>query len=421
MIIPKEHQLLFADKCWDILKEVGYVYLAGKPRSGKTYTAILTAEKSDKINSVLVLTKKAAIEGWHKFTVDNLILKHNYYVTNYEQAHKLNPEDYDLVIIDESHNLGKLGPPSKRIQVIRKLCWNMPHIHLSGTAIVESPCGIYAQMAISEYNPFPYKNFYEFFRQYGEPYYIQVGGSDINQYDKAKDSLLPIINEFTVYMTQEDAGISSDMQAEDELHYIDLEPPTKELYNRLQELNFADLSQNMFKACGDELTKTLVCDSTMKLRTSLHMIESGVAKISEPYIDDKDKERVRETYYDLGNNEKINYILEKFGDTKGLGIMCHFIGEQQKLVKYFKNATIYSSTSHAEGVDLSHLDHFVILSNNYSGAKFIQRKERIINMEGSNTLKVHHILVKKAISDQVYKRTSKKDDFNNSTYEQTSL
>ena len=96
--------------------------------------------------------------------------------------------------------------------------------------------------------------------------------------------------------------------------------------------------------------------------------------------------------------------------------MCHFIGERDLLRKHFKNAEIYSSTADAEGVDLSHLKHFVIMSSGYSGAKFIQRRDRVVNINGSNTTIVNHILVKGGISEQVYKQVSKKEDFNNSTY-----
>jgi hypothetical protein len=410
---PYPHQLEFADKCWDVLADKGYVYLAGKPRSGKTYTAILCAEKSDKIRNVLVLTKKAAIDGWLKFIVDNTRLKHNYYVTNYEQVGtfkcdryllKLNPKNYDLVIIDESHNLGTLGKPSNRIKCIRKLCWDKPHIHLSGTAIVESPNSIFHQMCISKFSPFRYKNFYDFFRVYGKPYYIKAMGRDIAQYDRYEPELLERIDEFTVYMTQEDAGIDKDFQAVDKIHYVDLKDSTKQLYNTLQKDKIVGITLDSAK---DESIK-LVCDSVMKLRTSLHMLEGGICKIDDNYIE-------------LGNTEKIDYVKKTFGDSKGVGIMSHFIGERKLLAKHFNFATIYSSNAHSEGVDLSHLEHFIIFSSDYSGSKFIQRRERIINTEGSNTLNVHHILVKKAISDQVYKKVSKKQDFNNATYTQTSL
>ena len=85
MITPYPHQESFAELCWQKLKELGYVYLAGKPRSGKTYTSILVAEKSTKISRVLILTKKAAIPGWNKFIANNNLLKHKYTVINYEQ------------------------------------------------------------------------------------------------------------------------------------------------------------------------------------------------------------------------------------------------------------------------------------------------------------------------------------------------
>lgn len=410
MITPLPSQVKFSAICWEILKVKGYVYLAGKPRSGKTYTSILIAEKSDKISRVLVLTKKAAISGWNKFIVGNSALKHKYTVVNYEQAHKLNKDDYDLVIIDESHNLGTLAKPSLRIKTIRKLCWNMPHIHLSGTAIVESLCGIYHQMCISKYSPFKHKNFYDFHREFGIPYYIKAGGRDINQYDRANELLMPKINEFSVYMTQEDAGISKDLQAIDKEHYVKLKPSTINLYNRLQEDNIIYLPiDDPSKFKGNLQNKIpLVCDSVMKLRTSLHMLESGVCKIGDEYIE-------------LGNTEKIDYIMKEFGDTEDVGIMCNFIGERNLVSKYFKSAAIYSSTSHAEGVDLSHLKHFVIMSSGYSGSKFIQRRDRVVNINGSKSLVVHHLLVKGAISEQVYKRVSKKEDFNNSTYRQESI
>lgn len=393
---PLPHQELFATKVFNQLKSTGYVYLAGKPRSGKTYTSILAAEMSTKINNVLVLTKKAAISGWHKFIDGNSRLKHTYHVTNYEQVAKLKPI-YDLVIIDESHNLGAFPKPSQRYKDIRKLCWNIPHIHLSGTAIIESMAGIYHQMFISKFTPFKHKNFYDFHREWGIPYYIKAAGREINQYDRVKPELLSYINQFTIYMTQEDAGIDKSIQAIDQVHYVDLNQGTSELYNKLVSNKIANIQ-------GYDI----VCDTVMKERTTLHMLESGVAKVDDTYID-------------LGNNEKIDYIKKTFGDSEDIGIMCHFVGERQKLEKEFKYAKIYSSSAHAEGVDLSHLKNFIILSSDYSGAKFVQRRERIININGSNTLTVHHILVKNAISEQVYKRVSKKQDFNNSTYESLTL
>ena len=138
---PLPHQIRIAAEAWDVLLRYKYVYIAGLPRAGKTLTAILIAEKSKRIESVLILTPKQAIPGWNAFLNDEELLKHvitkKYTVTNYEQAGryvmrtetktgkllkkpikelvlKLNPDDYQLVIIDESHRLGKLGSPTAR-------------------------------------------------------------------------------------------------------------------------------------------------------------------------------------------------------------------------------------------------------------------------------------------------------------------
>lgn len=390
---PRPHQIKYSKLVYEMLKEKGYCYLQGEVRSGKTLVSILAMEVSLKINSVLVLCPKQAIAGWEKFITPNLL--NNYHITNYEQAHKLNADDYDVVIIDESHNLGHVGKPNQRYKTIRKLCWDKPHLHLSGTAIVETANSIYYQMTISKFSPFRHRSFYDFFREFGKPYSLTFYGKTVAQYDRFKDDLLIKINEFTIYMSQEDAGIT--VKAEDKLHYVELDESTKEMYNTLQKEDYLDLEK--FE---------IVADSVMKLRVSLHMIEQGVAKVDDEY-------------YELGNTEKIDYIKKEFGDTEDVGIMSHFVAERKMLAKHFKKANIYSSTTHAEGVDLSHLKHFIIISSDYRGSKFIQRRERIVNINGSNTLTVHHILVKGAISDQVYKKVSKKQDFNNKTYRNKSL
>jgi len=119
--------------------------------------------------------------------------------------------------------------------------------------------------------------------------------------------------------------------------------------------------------------------------------------------------------------EVVKYIKNNFDLTKPTVIMSHFVQQQIMLKKFFPNAEIASSNSKAEGVDYSWAENFIILSSDYSGSKFIQRRDRIVNINGSNTTIVNHILVKKAISEQVYKKVSKKEDFNNSTYERESI
>lgn len=427
-MIPKNHQYEKAKECWQIMLKYRYVYLQGLPRSGKTLTALLIAEMSKRIQSVLILTPKAAIPGWDKFINDEELqqneLTKNYTVTNYEQVgriglrthtktgkelkhpvkefqFKLNSEDYDLIIIDESHRLGKLGSPSQRYKVLAEFCKDKPHIHLSGTAIVESPNSIYYQMHLPQYTPFKdLDTFYDYFRVFGKPSVQYIGRVDpitgeqapVPKYDLAKPALLEYIEQFTVRMTQEDAGISKDIQASDTIHYVALTETTKKLYNRIQKDRVVSIHG-----------QPLVCDTTMKLRTSLHMLEGGIVKIDDEYIS-------------VGNLEKIEYIKKTWGDHPKLAIMANFIGERQLIKEHFEHAKIFSSTSHAEGTDLSDFDDFVIYSSGYSGSKFIQRRERTVNMMQTSQSIVHHLICKGAISSQVYFTCSDKQDFNNKTY-----
>lgn len=396
---PYSHQIIAANAAVKILQRCGYVYVFGQPRCGKTLTAILMAEQGSKVRNVMVLTKKNAIDGWLKFTQSPDLTK-KYTVINYEQlgsvvnnkiVFKYQPSDYQLVIVDESHNYGKFPKPSNRYKVLRAFARDMLHIHLSGTPIIESPCSIYHQMNISKYSPFKHSNFYRFHDEFGIKSTKYYGGMQIVEYKGYKPELLKYVDQFTYKMTQEDAGITE--RASDVVHYVELSEETKRFYNDV-------LRSNIVRYNGEQY----LLDTTLKLRTALHQIEGGAIKLEDEYVD-------------LGFREKIDYIMSNFGDSDTVGIMCHFIGEQRILKSIFKHARIYSSSAHAEGVDLSHLEHFVIYSSDYSGAKFVQRRERIINMNGSNTTDVHHILVKGGISEQVYKVVSNKADFNNSIFQ----
>lgn len=424
MIIPKVHQLTKSAEAFKILKALGYVYIRGKPRTGKTLTAMITCEYSDKINTVLIITKKKALDGWYLF-IDGYPSKIKFKAINYEQLgtivkdskgkiikviFKENPNNYDLLIVDESHNFGILGKKTGRIKLVELFCKNLPHIHLSGTPTVESINTIYSQMAISKFNPFSiYKDFYAFFKTWGVPYTEKRNGIDVPKYDKCNnvEGLQMLIDKFSVTINHADAGIETEQQSEDKVHYIELLEDTKKLYNSLITSGVIDsLPCKVYNKIDD--LPDVIADNKLKERLYLHQLEGGTIKLNG-------------IGYYIGNTEKIDYIKSTFGDSNKVGIMVHFIAEKELIKEHLKNVKIYSSNGDSEGVDLSFLEHFIIYSSDYSGAKFIQRKERIVNMNGSNTNIVHHLLVKKGISEQVYKKVSKKEDFNNSTFNRVKL
>jgi len=120
------------------------------------------------------------------------------------------------------------------------------------------------------------------------------------------------------------------------------------------------------------------------------MIEGGVTKIEDQYLQ-------------LKNREKIDYILKTWGDTANTVIMYNYIAEGNKLREVFKNCPILHATSYAEGVDLSMYDNLVVYSMNFSTSKHSQRRARQANQLRKDPINVHFLLVKKAVSEQVYK------------------
>ena len=419
---PLPHQLTKAQELFDILRTCKYAYLNGEVRSGKTLTALLALSKSKSIKRILIITKKAAIPGILKFINDSELSQYWSHQThdtlNYEalgniklrtQAKsgktlakpvkelnlKVDPDSYDFILIDEAHRLGKLGKPSQTYLVIKSITGSKPFLCMSGTPIVESPNHIYYQMSISTRTPFLQNSFYDFFRDWGIPTYLKLHGRMITQYKSAKPELLQYIKQFTVTMTQADANISDHSKAIDNIHYVEPSAGFIKSYNQLFRDKILPIQNQV-----------LVADSTMKLRTSLHQMESGIVLVDGTPID-------------LNFKEKIQYIKQHWPDSPSTGIMAYYRAEYDLLKSEFPNSEIYSSIRNAEGVDLSHLSNFIIFSFGFSGAKWIQLRNRIVNVNSTSASNVHVLLMRNSISQQVYECVTAKKDFNDASFKKS--
>jgi len=383
LIDVKPHQRAAGDRVYDLVSFRRFAYLAGEPRSGKTRTALYVAERMG-VHCLLVLTKKNAIPGWHSEIADSGYVG-DVCVTNYEQAGKLRAGDFDLVILDEAHNLGNRGRPTQRFRTIRAIAWHEPLICLSGTPVVETPLAIYHQTAISKHGPFSkFRNFYQFWRAWGIPSERWVGPRQVEQYDKAKSGLLEEIGHVTVTMTQADAGITQG--ARDRVHVVELDAWTLENLNYIARESFFP---------GVDAGWPL--ESDMAVRAALHQIETGA--IAEPcgHIQI------------LPNREVLDYCLGRFSPDR-TAIMCHYRATREKFGPLYPH--VFSSNAHAEGVDLSGFEYHVVVNTDYSGAKFVQRRERSVRMDQEGGRTVHHIVTDGGISQAVYESVSGKRDFN---------
>ena len=373
---PYQHQVDISSQALDILRKNMIVYLAMQERTGKTLTSILICEQT-KCNNILVITKKKALTGW----IDTLSkYKHNktYECINYESLHKCTFKP-DLVIIDEAHsNLGAYPKVGKTWKEVFKFTKGKPIIYLSATPSAQTYAQLYHQFKLSSWSPWTkYPSFYNWHKDYGIENIIYLGGRQIKQYNEVKsEKVMSSVEHLFISYTRTELGFEH--EPNDILHYIDLSPEIKTYYNSL-------LKDRVATVAGTEV----IADTVMALRTKLHQIEGATLKQEDKNIF-------------LSKIDKIDYILKTWGDSKDLVIFYQYQNELSLLKQTFKSATILQGTSFAEGVDLSMYETCVVYSMDFSTAKYTQRRARQCNMKRDTPIDFHFLLVKGAISEQVY-------------------
>jgi hypothetical protein len=384
------HQIETSDKVAAVVKDKGICLLQGEMRTGKTRTAIRTLDLLG-AKRPLIVTKKAAIKGWWSEVDAVRFSLGDGTVTNYEQCAKLHADDFDFVVVDESHAISRPGKPTKRWKHLRRISWDKPVLLMTGTPSTESLLQLYYQFALSERSPLRYKNFYEFFRAWGVSSQIRINGRWVEQYKKARPDLLDRLKLYIVTLTQDQAGITH--KAVDKVHKVELSAATNGLIATIQRDKVASIAPGVVFAA----------ESDMAERVAIHQIEAGAVMVDEQLID-------------LPNTEVIDYIKKTWGDSEGLALMAHFRSTRMKLEKHFPKASIFSSVAHAEGVSLADFEHFVIVNSDYSGAKFVQRRDRGVNLNKRTDAVVNHIVTDGGVSEHVYTAVSKKLDFTLKNY-----
>lgn len=376
------HQVAAGESVLALIRKHGVAYLSGQPRTGKTRTSFYVANNLP-VQNVLFVTKKNAIPG---IKTEVKVCTKNLTITNYEQVSKLDPKNFDFVICDEAHNISTPGKPTKRFKDLKRIAWEKPTLLLSGTPWVETPSAAYYQFGITRYTPLRFKNFYDFFRQFGTPSLIWVNGRQVETYKKTRRELEPLLDQYCVKITQDAAGI--DAQAEDVVHHVHLSQDTLDTIKQVREEAVTIISGAEF-----------AFDSDAAVRAAIHQLEAGAFLYKGQIVH-------------TAGAEIAEYIRQTFGDSPDVAVMAHYRSTREKLAKHLPKVHLYSSDGHSEGVDLSHYKHFVIVNTGYSGAKHVQRRDRGTRMDIKTPRKVHHIVCKGQLSEAVYKQVSRKLDFN---------
>lgn len=395
---PWDYQDELSDLGLAILRKHFLLYLSMEERTGKSLTAILVAEKSLACNVLIVTKKGKPLQGW----VDTLAAyKHLnlYEVVNYHSVDKAGDPDYDLIILDEAHNyISSYPKPNTIWKKVRRYTKNKPIIYLSATPHAQGYQMLYNQFALSSWSPWRrFKDFYAWFKEYGKPYTLEINSIEVNQYDQTKeDKILADVSKYFISKTRKELGFEHEPR--DKLHYIELTDKTKALYNKIVKDAILYLPEG-----------PLVCDTKSKMRYALHQLEGGTCKIDDEY-------------HVFDNTEKIEYIKKAWGDTEDLVIMYNYKPELDKLSAAFKKAKLLQATTNAEGIDLYQHKHLVIYSQDFSTARHTQRRARQANKERDEPITVHFLLVKGAISEDVYQTVSvNKKNFVDSVFKRRKL
>lgn len=394
------HQENAKEKILNILIDKSICYLNGETRSGKTLTVLFAAEDFG-AKKVIFITKKKAISSIES-DFEKSKLTYKLTVINYESVHKIEDNDFDFLIIDESHSCGSYPKPSLRTKEIKKRFGHLPLILMSGTPAIESYSQYYHQFWISKFSPFKeYKNFYRWADNFVVKEIKRIGTHNITDYSGAKEKeIKEIIDPYTVIMTKPKEDFT---EANKNILRIDAPKRIKAFCDRL-----------IRDRAIEGKSGYIMAETPAKLQSKVHQMYNG-SVIIEKGID--------ETEAIILDNYKAQFIFDHFRDKK-IAILYYYQAELEMLKNVFgddittcldefnsnkKNIALQQKTT--EGMNVSSADCLVYFNFGFSGKDFVQSLDRL-TVRGRKENEVYFIFENGGISEKIYNKVSKKEDFN---------
>lgn len=401
MIKLYEHQEQIIKQAKPILEEFNLCYISAETRTGKTLAAIHLVK--DDYEKILIVTKKKAIPSW----LSDLELSNvtNFDVINYESIHKVADNDYDLLILDESHSIGSYPRPSKRAAQVKEIAEGKRIVFLSATPSAESYSQLFHQFWISSYSPFEEKTFYKWFKEYGIPESFFMNGMRINSYKKTEEELIQEeTKHLFVSMTKEKANFK--ILVEEKIHQIEINQDYTNALNRFY--------LHRVLKIGDY---DIVAETAAATLNKMHQLTGGTIKI------DDDVSIITSTH-------KLDYIKKNLSQDKKIVILCNYVEERNLLlrelesstenIEEFKNEDCQFFIGHiktfSEGVDFSYADSMIIYSLNFSATTFLQSRERLANKKRIKPIIVNYLFAKNSIDEKIFEAVKSKMNFTNSYY-----
>ena len=399
MIQLRDYQERIVNKATEVIKQNGFVYLAMEVRTGKTLTALSIAIEL-KAQKVLFITKKKAISSIDR---DYDMLRPTYFLhtINYESLHKVSYDlDWDLIIVDEAHSMGKLAKPSKRARDVKmRIIKSKANVILmSGTPTPESYSQMYHQVYGIPNNPFKeYTNFYKFAHRYIDIKIKPINGMQIRDYSHGLPTIMDAMKPYTIAYSQKEAGFK--VKTTEKVLEVEMEKTTYELARELKK-----------KLVIEGKREIILADTPVKLMMKLHQLYSGTIKFESGNSD-------------ILDYSKAKFIRSKFKNMK-VGIFYVFKAELKALKEVYGDELTtelseFEETSKSialqivsgrEGISLKQADCLVYYNIAFSATSYWQSKDRMTTKERLEN-DVYWIFSRGGIEKKIYKAVTDKKDY----------
>lgn len=397
----RDYQVRIANDANEILKRKGFVYLACQVRVGKTLMALETC-KLFKAKKVLFITKIKAFSSIEQDYLDFGYIPHfDLTIINKESIHKIETNDFDIIVCDEAHGLfGTYPKPNEFTKIYRKRFFEIPVILLSGTMSPESYSQLFHQFWICKYAPFnKYANFYKWANEFVNIKLRYLGYAQVKDYSDAdKKKFWHLIRHYILTFTQQEANFTTNVK--EIILEVEMKPITYKIIDKLHK-------ELVVKSSDDKL---ILADTGVKLQQKTHQIYSGTIKFEDGSC------RVIDT-------SKAEFIKEKFKGYK-IGIFYKFIAELEMLKLVFGNELTtdldeFNSTdknialqifSGREGISLSKADYLVFINIDFSAVSYFQARDRLTTMDRQNNT-IYWVFAKGGIENSIYKSVLNKKDY----------
>lgn len=400
---PRDYQERLSNDAVEILRRKKLVCLFMEVRTGKTITALETCKKFGS-KRVLFITKIKAFSSIES-DYNNFGYTYDLTIINRESLHKIESNDFDVVIIDEVHGYTSYPKPSKYHKDVKSSFGNIPMIFLSGTPTPESYSQYYHLFTLSNHSPFKeYSDFYKWANEYVDIKLRYLGYAQVKDYSNArKKDFWHRIRYYILTFTQQQAGFTTSVN--EMVLECEMKPITYDIIRKLHK----DL------VVKGKSGKEIIADTGVKLQQKTHQLFSGTIKFEDGS-------------FAIIDNSKAEFIKEKFKDYK-IGIFYKFVAELEMLKQTFGqklttdldefNATdkniALQIISGREGISLSKADSLVFMNIDFSAVSYFQARDRLTTMQRKENT-IFWIFSKKGIEQKIYKTVQSKKDYTNGIF-----